>query len=67
MMHSLGKLMLFAVTVLVYLLSWCLDTRCCYDFCSLLAVLAMLSFGNLVIWYYLLLLLPFTNRLGIVV
>ncbi|GAN00594.1 hypothetical protein MAM1_0001d00016 [Mucor ambiguus] len=49
-MLSLGKLLLFATAVFaVYLLSWCLlSARCCCD-CRPLAVLVMLSLGNLVL------------------
>ncbi|GAN03447.1 hypothetical protein MAM1_0041c02900 [Mucor ambiguus] len=48
MMLCLGKLLLSAAAVAVYLLSWCLDARCCN--CRSLAVLAMLSFGNLALF-----------------
>ncbi|GAN11920.1 hypothetical protein MAM1_1266c11546 [Mucor ambiguus] len=48
MMLFLGKLLLFAAAVAVYLLSWCLGARCCCD-CRSLAVLAMLSLSNLVL------------------
>ncbi|GAN10380.1 hypothetical protein MAM1_0349c09920 [Mucor ambiguus] len=49
-MLCLGKLLLSAAAaVAVYLLSWCLDARCCCN-CRSLAVLAMLSFGNLALF-----------------
>ncbi|GAN04110.1 hypothetical protein MAM1_0055c03569 [Mucor ambiguus] len=47
MMLSLGKLLLLATAVAVYLSSWRLGACCCCD-CRSLAVLAMLSFGKLV-------------------
>jgi hypothetical protein len=49
MILSLGKLLLLATVVAVYLLSWCLGARCCCNCCSL-AFLAMLSLGNLVLF-----------------
>ncbi|GAN11863.1 hypothetical protein MAM1_1149c11481 [Mucor ambiguus] len=48
-MLFLGKLLLFIAAVAVYLLSWCLSSRCCCDYRSL-AVLAMLSLGNLALF-----------------
>jgi hypothetical protein len=49
MMLSLGKPVLFAAAVAVYLLSWYLGARCCYD-CRSLAVLVMLSLGKPVLF-----------------